>query len=170
MFCPSLVTLLTWQFKTAWLSIQITGLVYECIHTWSKCNRFYLAWWREGEGPFSSRDARLHSAALLGSPNYVISHHRLKFLGRITLFKVLTFLGLNYLTVSFPDQGCGKFALRALSQCLAREFQPMGVHVAHVIIDGVVGPPRFSSSLLCFTFYLLRPFRFPSKWFFLDVK
>lgn len=41
--------------------------------------------------------------------------------------------------------GCGKFALRALSQCLAREFQPQGVHVAHVIIDGVIGPPRFVS-------------------------
>ncbi|XP_024026065.1 uncharacterized protein LOC112092949 [Morus notabilis] len=37
---------------------------------------------------------------------------------------------------------CGKFALRALSQCLAREFQPLGVHVAHVIIDGFIGPPR----------------------------
>ncbi|KAJ6678448.1 OXIDOREDUCTASE SHORT CHAIN DEHYDROGENASE/REDUCTASE FAMILY [Salix viminalis] len=36
---------------------------------------------------------------------------------------------------------CGKFALRALSQCLAREFQSQGVHVAHVIIDGVIGPP-----------------------------
>ncbi|PKI36498.1 hypothetical protein CRG98_043107 [Punica granatum] len=42
----------------------------------------------------------------------------------------------------FSELCCGKFALRALSQCLAREFQPMGVHVAHVIIDGVVGPPR----------------------------
>ena len=42
------------------------------------------------------------------------------------------------------ETGCGKFALRALSQCLAREFQPLGVHVAHVIIDGLVGPPRFS--------------------------
>ncbi|KAL0377739.1 UNVERIFIED_CONTAM: hypothetical protein Sradi_3079400 [Sesamum radiatum] len=41
--------------------------------------------------------------------------------------------------------GCGKFALRALSQCLAREFQPLGVHVAHVIIDGIVGAPRGSS-------------------------
>jgi len=39
--------------------------------------------------------------------------------------------------------GCGKFALRALAQCLAREFQPQGVHIAHVIIDGVVAPPRF---------------------------
>uniref|UniRef100_A0A6N2KW54 Uncharacterized protein n=1 Tax=Salix viminalis TaxID=40686 RepID=A0A6N2KW54_SALVM len=29
----------------------------------------------------------------------------------------------------------------ALSQCLAREFQSQGVHVAHVIIDGVIGPP-----------------------------
>ncbi|KAK7346530.1 hypothetical protein VNO80_21051 [Phaseolus coccineus] len=37
---------------------------------------------------------------------------------------------------------CGKFALRALSQCLAKEFQPQGVHVAHVIIDGLIGPPR----------------------------
>ncbi|KAJ8770720.1 hypothetical protein K2173_021367 [Erythroxylum novogranatense] len=42
---------------------------------------------------------------------------------------------------------CGKFALRALSQCLAREFQPLGVHVAHVIIDGVIGPPRGPSTL-----------------------
>ncbi|KAL5187244.1 3-ketodihydrosphingosine reductase [Glycine soja] len=40
------------------------------------------------------------------------------------------------------ETGCGKFALRALSQCLAKEFQPQGVHVAHVIIDGVIGPPR----------------------------
>ncbi|CAB62485.1 putative protein [Arabidopsis thaliana] len=38
--------------------------------------------------------------------------------------------------------GCGKFALRALSQCLAKEYQAFGIHVAHVIIDGVVGPPR----------------------------
>lgn len=41
---------------------------------------------------------------------------------------------------------CGKFALRALAQCLAREFQPQGVHIAHVIIDGVVAPPRRRSS------------------------
>ncbi|RDX80622.1 Estradiol 17-beta-dehydrogenase 1, partial [Mucuna pruriens] len=38
--------------------------------------------------------------------------------------------------------GCGKFALRALAQCLAREFQPQGVHIAHVIMDGAVAPPR----------------------------
>lgn len=32
----------------------------------------------------------------------------------------------------------GKFALRALSQSLAREFGPRGIHVAHVIVDGVI--------------------------------
>ncbi|XP_013602339.1 PREDICTED: 3-oxoacyl-[acyl-carrier-protein] reductase FabG isoform X2 [Brassica oleracea var. oleracea] len=41
----------------------------------------------------------------------------------------------------FSELCCGKFALRALSQCLAREYQAFGIHVAHVIIDGVVGPP-----------------------------
>jgi len=30
----------------------------------------------------------------------------------------------------------GKFALRALAQCNAREFGPKGIHVFHVIIDG----------------------------------
>ncbi|KAL8044440.1 hypothetical protein ABFX02_08G046900 [Erythranthe guttata] len=46
----------------------------------------------------------------------------------------------------YSDLCCGKFATRALSQCLAREFQPMGVHVAHVIIDGVIGAPRSTVS------------------------
>lgn len=31
-----------------------------------------------------------------------------------------------------------KFALRGLAQSLAREFQPQGIHVAHVIIDGII--------------------------------
>lgn len=37
---------------------------------------------------------------------------------------------------------CGKWALRALSQSLAREFMPKGVHVSHAIIDGVIDIPR----------------------------
>ncbi|KAF2276043.1 NAD(P)-binding protein [Westerdykella ornata] len=36
----------------------------------------------------------------------------------------------------------GKWALRALSQSLAREFGPKGVHVSHAIIDGVIDIPR----------------------------
>lgn len=39
----------------------------------------------------------------------------------------------------------GKFALRATGQSLAREFGPQGVHIAHVIVDGVIDIPRTKS-------------------------
>ncbi|KAL2135223.1 hypothetical protein VTI74DRAFT_9315 [Chaetomium olivicolor] len=42
----------------------------------------------------------------------------------------------------FATFAAGKFAVRALSQSLAREFGPQGVHVAHVIVDGVIDIPR----------------------------
>lgn len=32
----------------------------------------------------------------------------------------------------------GKFALRGLSQSLARELQPQGIHVAHIVVDGAI--------------------------------
>ena len=32
----------------------------------------------------------------------------------------------------------GKYALRALSQSLGKEFGPQGIHVSHAIIDGVI--------------------------------
>ncbi len=31
-----------------------------------------------------------------------------------------------------------KFSLRATAQCFAREFGPQGIHVAHIVIDGVI--------------------------------
>lgn len=34
----------------------------------------------------------------------------------------------------------GKFALRGLAQSLARELSPRGIHVAHFVIDGGIGP------------------------------
>ena len=40
----------------------------------------------------------------------------------------------------FHSFAAGKFALRALAQSMARELQPKGIHVAHVIIDGQIGP------------------------------
>ncbi|KAJ0469338.1 putative alcohol dehydrogenase [Helianthus annuus] len=43
----------------------------------------------------------------------------------------------------FSELCCGKFALRGLSQCLAKEFHPLGVHIAHVIIDGIIGASRY---------------------------
>ncbi|KAK4221791.1 hypothetical protein QBC38DRAFT_491379 [Podospora fimiseda] len=42
----------------------------------------------------------------------------------------------------FATFAAGKFAVRALGQSLAREFGPQGVHVAHVIVDGVIDIPR----------------------------
>jgi NAD(P)-dependent dehydrogenase (short-subunit alcohol dehydrogenase family) len=32
----------------------------------------------------------------------------------------------------------GKFALRGLGQSLARELQPQGIHVAHIVVDGAI--------------------------------
>ncbi|KAF3766404.1 hypothetical protein M406DRAFT_36707 [Cryphonectria parasitica EP155] len=42
----------------------------------------------------------------------------------------------------FAVFAAGMFARRALTQSLAREFGPKGVHVAHAIIDGVIDIPR----------------------------
>jgi NAD(P)-dependent dehydrogenase (short-subunit alcohol dehydrogenase family) len=40
----------------------------------------------------------------------------------------------------FHNLAVGKFGLRALAQSMARELQPMGIHVAHVVIDGRIRP------------------------------
>jgi NAD(P)-dependent dehydrogenase (short-subunit alcohol dehydrogenase family) len=45
-------------------------------------------------------------------------------------------------SANFSAFATGKFALRALAQSLAREFGPKGVHISHVIIDGVIDIPR----------------------------
>lgn len=42
----------------------------------------------------------------------------------------------------FAPFAVSKFGQRALAQSLAREFGPQGVHVAHVIIDGVIESAR----------------------------
>jgi NAD(P)-dependent dehydrogenase (short-subunit alcohol dehydrogenase family) len=39
----------------------------------------------------------------------------------------------------FASFAIGKFGLRALGQSMAREFGPLGIHVAHVVIDGQIG-------------------------------
>ncbi len=42
----------------------------------------------------------------------------------------------------FSALAVGKFGLRALAQSMAREFEPQGVHVAHVVVDGQIDTPR----------------------------
>lgn len=38
----------------------------------------------------------------------------------------------------FAAFASAKFALRGLAQSLAREYGPLGIHVAHIIIDGII--------------------------------
>lgn len=42
----------------------------------------------------------------------------------------------------FAAFGSSKFALRGLALAMARELGPRGIHVAHVVIDGVIWTPR----------------------------
>ncbi len=43
---------------------------------------------------------------------------------------------------NFAAFGSSKFALRGLAQSMARELGPKGIHVAHVVIDGLIWTPR----------------------------
>jgi NAD(P)-dependent dehydrogenase (short-subunit alcohol dehydrogenase family) len=43
---------------------------------------------------------------------------------------------------NFSAFASAKFALRGLTQSLAREFQPSGVHVCHFILDGIIDTQR----------------------------
>jgi NAD(P)-dependent dehydrogenase (short-subunit alcohol dehydrogenase family) len=45
-------------------------------------------------------------------------------------------------SANFLNMAVGKFGLRALAQSMAREFQPQGIHVAHVVIDGQIESDR----------------------------
>ncbi|KAK2607769.1 hypothetical protein N8I77_006421 [Diaporthe amygdali] len=47
-------------------------------------------------------------------------------------------------SAKFTNFAAGKFAARAITQSLAREFGPQGVHVAHAIIDGGIDIPRLA--------------------------
>ena len=42
----------------------------------------------------------------------------------------------------FVSFTAAKAGLRAMSQSLAREFQPQGIHIAHVVIDGIINGDR----------------------------
>ncbi len=45
-------------------------------------------------------------------------------------------------SAKFAGFAVGKFGLRALAQSLAGEFGPQGIHVAHIVIDGIIDTPR----------------------------
>lgn len=43
---------------------------------------------------------------------------------------------------NFSVFASAKFALRGLTQSLAREYQKQGIHIAHVVLDGILDTPR----------------------------
>ena len=43
---------------------------------------------------------------------------------------------------NFSAFASAKFALRGLAQSLAREYGPKGVHVVHVVLDGLIDAPQ----------------------------
>jgi NAD(P)-dependent dehydrogenase (short-subunit alcohol dehydrogenase family) len=47
----------------------------------------------------------------------------------------------------FTAFAAAKAGLRAVSQSMAREFGPKGVHVAHVVVDGVIDGDRINTRL-----------------------
>jgi NAD(P)-dependent dehydrogenase (short-subunit alcohol dehydrogenase family) len=50
-------------------------------------------------------------------------------------------------SANFAPFAIAKFGLRALSQSMARELGPKGIHVAHVVIDGQIGAADNDSKL-----------------------
>ena len=44
-------------------------------------------------------------------------------------------------SAGFAGLAVGKFGLRALTQSMAREFGPQGIHVVHAVIDGQIATP-----------------------------
>ena len=42
----------------------------------------------------------------------------------------------------FAAFASAKFALRGLTQSLAREFQSQGIHIVHVLLDGIIDTPK----------------------------
>lgn len=96
----------------------------------------------------SVRTCYIKTSQILNSDN---NNNKLHFNSLINVIRQL----LVYIYAT-KNTGCGKFALRALSQCLASEFQSQGVHVAHVIIDGVIGPPRLVILCLFILYFSLK--------------
>ncbi|KAI4216020.1 MAG: hypothetical protein LQ351_001516 [Letrouitia transgressa] len=93
---------------------------------------FESGWEANGRGAFLFSQSAL--PLLLDSTNSSLQHPpTLIFTGATAGFRG------SALCASFST---GKFALRSLSQSLAREFGPKGVHVAHANIDGVIDIPR----------------------------
>jgi NADP-dependent 3-hydroxy acid dehydrogenase YdfG len=78
---------------------------------------------------------RVNVGAALGAIQAVTPHMLAKKSGCILLSGATASLRGSARFAAFATT---KFALRGLAQSLAREYQPLGIHVAHVVLDGVL--------------------------------
>ncbi|KAL7273349.1 hypothetical protein RUND412_003801 [Rhizina undulata] len=91
---------------------------------------YELSWAVNGRGAFLFSQATL---PLLSASTHLPHPPTLIFTGATASARA---------AANFAAFAVGKFALRALSQSLAKEFGPKGVHVSHAVIDGVIDIPR----------------------------
>ena len=96
-------------------------------------------------GPIAELDppAVLQSLMLTGYGGFLVAQQaakRMQVAGGGAIF----FTGATASIKGFPQFApfaMGKFALRGLTQSLARELGPLNIHVAHFIIDGSIASP-----------------------------
>ena len=82
---------------------------------------------------------RVACLGAMGSVQAVIPHMAARRQGAIILTGATA--GLRG-AANFSAFASAKFALRGFAQSLAREYGPKGVHVAHVVLDGLIDEPQ----------------------------
>jgi NAD(P)-dependent dehydrogenase (short-subunit alcohol dehydrogenase family) len=96
-------------------------------------------------GPFISLDAAEVEAAIRTSAfgGFLVAQHAAKRMVPQGHGAIL-FTGASASVKGYAQSApfaMGKFALRGLAQSMARELAPLGIHVAHFIIDGAIRNP-----------------------------
>lgn len=91
----------------------------------------------------------INSWKLLCYGGFLVGREAAKYMiprGRGSIF----FTGATASIKGFPGSAAfavGKFGLLGLAESMARELQPKGIHVAHFVIDGVIGRDSKDSKL-----------------------
>ncbi|CAA9319431.1 MAG: Short-chain dehydrogenase, associated with 2-hydroxychromene-2-carboxylate isomerase family protein [uncultured Microvirga sp.] len=100
---------------------------------------------RRTRGPFVELDRKEVAATLQVSAygGFLVAQEALK---RMLPKRsgVILFTGASASVKGYAESApfaMAKFALRGLAQSLAREFQPQGIHIGHVVIDGAIRNP-----------------------------
>ena len=96
-------------------------------------------------GPVAEIDpeAVLHSLMVTGYGGFLVAQQaarRMQQAGSGAIFFTGATASIKGFS-KFASFAMGKFALRGLTQSLARELGPQNIHVAHFIIDGSIAPP-----------------------------